>query len=260
MRHIDGKHAISSRSIRITERCFCPTRPIRRVNALLDQAMKCRIRPIAYPFDQFVLHWVDVYIIHVRPKIRLIAYQVFPITPLPYSPLAPVDANLRTVFERCQRLGKSHLYQPPARREIGIGRGQFNDAVQRLGQYNPAVDRERMALPYRFHRFPQSANMPGQQVIFLPLQQVDGEEICAARMPGASVIGYDGSIALIFIRRNARWLLRPTRVAWPEPFAPASFCWRAGRSSSCRQSTGPSRGRHRAAGWRAESHGSPGTR
>jgi hypothetical protein len=69
------------------------------------------------------------------------------------------------------------------------------------------------------------------------LQQIDGEEISAARMPGATVIRHGGSMKVFpreaqrkvrhpkshvgcnkrsalhrmkYMRRNARWLLRPT--------------------------------------------------
>jgi hypothetical protein len=55
--------------------------------------------------------------------------------------------------------------------------------------------------------------MPRQQIIAVPLQQVHSEEISAAWMPGATVIRHGCSIADGSIRRNARWLLRPTWAA-----------------------------------------------
>jgi hypothetical protein len=70
-------------SIRIFKRTFIAPGPIRRINTLLDQTMKSRIRPIHQPFDQTMLERIDMDVIHVRTKIRLIANQVFPISTLP---------------------------------------------------------------------------------------------------------------------------------------------------------------------------------
>jgi hypothetical protein len=69
-----------------------------------------------------------------------------------------------------------------------------------------------VAMAYRPHRLSQQLNMPGQQVVALPLQQIDGEEIGAARVPGATIVRHGGSITAIGIWRNALRLLRPTRA------------------------------------------------
>ena len=52
-----------------------------------------------------------------------------------------------------------------------------------------------MTLFDRFYRLAQDVDFTDQEVIIVPLQQVDGEEICAAGMPGASVVGHDGVMA-----------------------------------------------------------------
>jgi hypothetical protein len=41
------------------------------------------------------------------------------------------------------------------------------------------------------------------------LQQIDGEKVSSARMPGATIIGHGDSIAEKAIRRNALRLLSP---------------------------------------------------
>lgn len=82
--------------------------------------------------------------------------------------------------------------------------------MQVIGQHHPTMDDEGMTLPYRSHRLAQQVHMPDQQVVILPLQQIDGEEVSAARMPGATVIRHGDSIEGIFMRRNALRLLRPT--------------------------------------------------
>ena len=82
--------------------------------------------------------------------------------------------------------------------------------MQMIGQRHPPMYGKGVALPHRLHRFSQHIVMSGQQIVTVPLQQVDGEEIGAARMPGATIIRHGGSIGVIDIRRNALRLLRPT--------------------------------------------------
>ena len=81
-------------SIFVFEHIFTASRPIRRINTPLHKPMKRRIRPIAYTSDQAMLERVDVNVIHVRTKIRLIANQVFPISTLPDTPFISRHTNL----------------------------------------------------------------------------------------------------------------------------------------------------------------------
>jgi hypothetical protein len=39
-----------------------------------------------------------------------------------------------------------------------------------IGQHHPTMNREGMAMAYRPHRLSQQLDMPGQQVVALPLQ------------------------------------------------------------------------------------------
>ena len=66
--------------------------------------------------------------------------------------------------------------------------------MQVLWQHYPAMNNEGMPLAHRYYRLAQQIHMPYQQVITLPLQQVDGKKISAARMPGATVIRHGGSM------------------------------------------------------------------
>jgi hypothetical protein len=59
--------------------------PIRRVNALADECMKTRIRPIAYLFHVSVFYRVEMDVIHVPLKITLIADLMFPKSALPQA-------------------------------------------------------------------------------------------------------------------------------------------------------------------------------
>jgi hypothetical protein len=91
--------------------------------------------------------------------------------------------------------------------------------MKMLWQNYPAVDDERMTLTYRSHRVAQQADMSGQQIIILPAQQIYGEEICTARMSGATIVRHEiissrfsePFVMNKIIRRNAFYLLRPTR-------------------------------------------------
>ena len=106
-------------SIFVFEHIFIASRPIRRINAPLHQPMKRRMRPITHMPDQAMFERIDVNVIHVRTKtkfqwrltpalsalnavavtkIRIIANQMFPITTLPYAPLAACHANLGASF------------------------------------------------------------------------------------------------------------------------------------------------------------------
>ncbi len=186
-------------SIFVSERIFGTTRPIRRINTPLNQPVKSRIRPIRQPFDQTMLERIDMDVIHMRPKIRLIADQVFPISALPYTPFVARHANPRAPFCFWQCLGKRYLDQPPSGCEIGIIGRKFDHTMQVFRQHHPAMNNERMPMPHRCHRLAQQIHLPCQQVITLPLQQIDGEEICAARMPGATVIRHGGSMGESYV-------------------------------------------------------------
>ena len=117
-------------SILVGKRIFITTDPIRRINSLLNQAMKSRMRPVRQPFDQTMLERVDMDVIHMRTKtkfqwrltpalsalnavavtkIRLVADQVFPISALPDTPFVARHANLGTPFGFWQCLGKRDL-------------------------------------------------------------------------------------------------------------------------------------------------------
>jgi len=56
------------------------------------------------------------------------------------------------------------------------------------------MDKERVAFPHGANGLPQQIDMPCQQVVSLPLQQVHGEEISPARLPGSMVIRHRASI------------------------------------------------------------------
>src|SRR5574340_1188158 len=82
-----------------------------------------------------------------------------------------------------------------------------------------------MALSYRLDHCAQQFDVASQQIITLPLQQVDREEVSSARVPGTMVIRHSGSIAEEVIRRNARWLLRPTGCSQPSALILAINSW-----------------------------------
>ena len=80
----------------VFKQIFIATRPICRINTLLDQPMKSRMRPIPHTPDQAVFERIDMNVIHVRAEISIVANQMLPITTLSYSSFAACHANLGT--------------------------------------------------------------------------------------------------------------------------------------------------------------------
>jgi hypothetical protein len=56
------------------------------------------------------------------------------------------------------------------------------------------MDDEGMTTPSHPHRLPQPVYMPDQQITALPLQQINGKEICAAGMPGAAIVRHKNNM------------------------------------------------------------------
>ncbi len=67
--------------------------------------------------------------------------------------------------------------------------------MQVFGQHDPVMYVERVTLANRFDHGTQYFDVSSQQVVTLPLQQVDSEEVGSTWMPGASVVGHGHSIA-----------------------------------------------------------------
>ena len=74
--------------------CLHAAGPISGIYALLNKAVKGGIGPIGHSCHMAVLDRVEVQVIHMRAKVRLIADAVFPVTPLPDATLAPGSALL----------------------------------------------------------------------------------------------------------------------------------------------------------------------
>jgi hypothetical protein len=59
-----------------------------------------------------------------------------------------------------------------------------------------------MLATYRFNRFTQPLDMPGQEIVIAAPQQSEREEVGSARMSGAAVVGHGRMISSRCIRRN----------------------------------------------------------
>jgi len=70
--------------------------PVLRINAFLDMLMKRGITP--HPLHPAVLQRVDMDIIPMPFKIGVIADEMLPIVPLPYSPFPGVAAGVGQTF------------------------------------------------------------------------------------------------------------------------------------------------------------------
>jgi hypothetical protein len=88
--------------------------------------------------------------------------------------------------------------------------------VHVLGQYNPTVNDERLSPTHLPKHIAQRRDVACEQVVAVPPQGIDREEIGAAWMPDATVIGHALIVPANAIRRNALRLLRPTRAEGSE--------------------------------------------
>ncbi len=85
-------------SIVIPEHHLIATRPIKWIHALSNQAVKSRVRPITHTFYQAVFDRIDMHIVHMDAIIGVIANQVLPKTPLPYTSLATFLPHIQSLF------------------------------------------------------------------------------------------------------------------------------------------------------------------
>jgi hypothetical protein len=130
---------------------------------------------------------VDMNIIHMRTKIRIIANQMLPVTALPYDPFTTRHPNLGTPLGNWQCLGNAILINRRVAKSASWG-GISMMQWRWSGNTIQAMDDEGMMTLGHLHRLAQQVYMRGQQITTLPLQQVNGKEICTARMLDASII------------------------------------------------------------------------
>src|SRR3989344_590888 len=176
--------------------------PVHRVDALAYQAMECGIGPIRHPLHQTVLHRVDVYVVHMCPVIGFVFNQMFPEATLPEAPFPAPPAHCGEPFRPWKGFGETGFDQAQPQGEIGVALRQPDHAMQVIRQHHPAVDVEPVGAAYRPDRFTQLLDMPGQEIVAVTPQQSEREEVGAARVPGASVIGHGTMISSPCIRRN----------------------------------------------------------
>ena len=107
------------------------------------------MRPIGDTSHPAMFYRVPMDVIRVAIEIFLVANQVLPETPLPYSPLAAFCAALGDAFAFPECAAKIALDQIPAGRKICVALRQGHDAMQVLGQDHHGIHMERMPNPHR---------------------------------------------------------------------------------------------------------------
>src|SRR5579864_2884754 len=100
------------------------------------------MRPIPHPRDEAMLERIDPAIFDMARIIGLVADQVLPETPLPDAALVARDTNFAAPLLFRQGLREAGLDQPPARREVTVGRRQRRRRVQVIGQDDEWVEVE----------------------------------------------------------------------------------------------------------------------
>ena len=127
-------------------------------------------------------------IIDMAAEIILIAQQVFPVTPLPDSPLAPFYPAGRTHFAAGKLAGKTSLDQRPTGFVIRITIRQGSDTMEMVRQHHHSVDDKGMILPHLTHNPPQQIGPFDQQVIVPPLRAIDSKKIARPGNIRSSII------------------------------------------------------------------------
>ncbi len=200
------------------------TRPIGRIDATRHITVECGIRPIRRSLDHPMLDRIDMAIVDVCRIVPIVSEGVFPKPTLPDSAFTLRDADSRPSFGSRQGLDKANLDGFPAIGEIVIAWRQRPHAMEMIGKHHQRIDMERALLPCPAHRLPQRMDVANQQIP-PPFQQIDSEELRAARHPITTIIRHDKSVG-----RNRLFGFRQT--ASKQPTMPVFIAQRqAGRAS-----------------------------
>lgn len=106
----NNRRALRHVSICIFQCGLISSRPVTWIYTRIGQAVKGRVWPVNYAFYQSMFHRVDMYVIHVCLKIRIISNEVFPIASLPDTPLTPAGAHLADMFGFWYCFGEFYFY------------------------------------------------------------------------------------------------------------------------------------------------------
>ena len=158
--------------------------------AALDVAVQAGVGPFDGATDEAVLDRVVMDVIDVVTVIGFIADQVLPIPTLPDAAFATSLTYGRSMFGDGYLLAESLLDPPPATGEIAVSGREGGNAMQMLGQDDPCVDPEASPACGVYDGMLEEIQSADQQVVAAPFQQVHGEEVGAALVPKASVIGH----------------------------------------------------------------------
>jgi hypothetical protein len=100
----------------------------------------------------------------------------------------------RTTLIGREASGDDGLDQAPPGRKVVVAGRKCPNTVKMVGQDHPGIDRERADLAHCSDGTPQEIDMPCQQVVITPLQEIDGEEKAPSRDAVATVVGNGASL------------------------------------------------------------------
>lgn len=132
--------------------------PIEREQLLFHVTMKRRIRPLPDVLHIAVLHGVVMNVVDVAPQIEIVAYRMFPESPLPYSSFSLLPRGVTQA--RCVR--EESFDEPPSGRVVRIFLGQRPDAVDVIGQDDDRSKRKWMAPPTLTQRHAENRDAIGE--------------------------------------------------------------------------------------------------
>ncbi len=100
------------------------------------------MRPVGDAGDETVLDRIDVDVIDVTGEVVVVAYRMFPVTPLPKTVFATCISNEGKACGH-DRAGEMAFYAAPAVGVVSIVLGKSEDGVQMVGQDDDGVNVER---------------------------------------------------------------------------------------------------------------------
>jgi hypothetical protein len=157
------------------------SKPVHRIKPLSNADFERRVGPVCNVRDIAVFDRIEMDVIHMRGEVGIVAYAVLPKTPLPNSALLMTPSRLRKTLIGRKAPSKDRLDQAPAGRKIVVTGRERPDTVEMVGQDHPRIDRKRADSADRPDGSPQDIHRSCQQVIAMPLQEIDREEEASSR-------------------------------------------------------------------------------
>ena len=152
------------------------------------------MRPVRDAGDVAMLLRIDMDVVDAPAQVVFVANPLFPVAALPDAAFGFFPAALREPLTGWKGAREVALDVAPAGSVVVVALGQAPGAMQMVGQDRPGEQGERSGGMGHLERFAQGVEVVDEQRA-PAFQQIDGEEVGAARHPDASIVGHTRNIA-----------------------------------------------------------------